>query len=229
MKLQQQNILIIEDEAQIRKFLRISLEAQGLNVDEASTATAGLSLAQANNHDLIVLDLGLPDLDGQVVIRRLRQHLKTPVIVLSVRASEDEKIQALDNGANDYVTKPFAIGELMARVRALLRFNQTMVSTRDRIEVHDLLIDPDSREVFRGEQALQLSRKEFDLLHLLAIKPGRILTHQLLLSTIWGDSFINETHYLRILVGHLRQKLGDDPMQPRYILTVQGVGYRLKS
>lgn len=228
MKLQQQNILIIEDEAQIRKFLRISLEAQEFNVDEASTASQGLSLAQGNNYDLIVLDLGLPDLDGQVVIRRLRQHLKTPLIVLSVRASEDEKIQALDNGANDYVTKPFAIGELMARVRALLRFNQTMLTSRGRIEVHDLLIDPDSRDVLRGEETLQLSRKEFDLLHLLALKPGQLLTHQVLLNTIWGESFVYETHYLRVLVGHLRQKLGDDPMQPRYILTVQGVGYRLK-
>jgi len=229
MKLEQQNILIIEDEAQIRKFLRISLESQGLNVDEASTALQGISMTEARDYNLIVLDLGLPDLDGQTVIRRIRENLMTPVIVLSVRASEDEKIQALDNGANDYVTKPFAIGELMARVRALLRFNQTIAAARDNIEVHDLVINPDSREVYRDEEQLHLSRKEFDLLHLLAVKPGRILTHQVLLSTLWGASYVTETHYLRVLVGHLRQKLSDDPMQPKYIITVQGVGYRLKA
>lgn len=228
MKLPQQNILIIEDEAQIRKFLRISLESQALNVDEASNATQGLSMAEAHAYDLIVLDLGLPDIDGQTVISQLRQHLKIPIIVLSVRASEDEKIEALDNGANDYVTKPFAIGELMARVRALLRLNQTIDTTQNSIELQDLVINPATREVLRGKEQLHLSRKEFDLLHLLAIKPGRILTHQVLLSTLWGDSFVNETHYLRVLVGHLRQKLGDDPMQPDYIVTVQGVGYRIK-
>ncbi len=229
MTLNQQKVLIIEDEAQIRKFLRISLESQGYEVNEVANATEGLSEAEKQVFDLIVLDLGLPDMDGQIVIAKLRQQLKTPIIVLSVRASEDEKIQALDAGANDYVTKPFAIGELMARVRALLRLNQALDSGQERIEIHDLIIDTNSREVYRKQEQVHLSRKEFDLLHLLAIKPGRILTHQVLLSTLWGDTFVNETHYLRVLVGHLRQKLSDDPMKPDYVITVQGVGYRLKS
>lgn len=226
MKLEQQKILIIEDEAPIRKFLRISLEAQGYDVTEVSHAEQGLLLCQQQNFDLIVLDLGLPDKDGQTVIASLRQSLATPIIVLSVRATESEKIQALDAGANDYVTKPFAIGEFLARVRVLMRLNETLQPSQDRIISSDLLIDLNLREVYQADKQVHLSRKEFDLLHLLLAKPGRILTHQQLLSTIWGETFVSETHYLRVLVGHLRQKLNDDPMNPHYIATVQGVGYR---
>lgn len=229
MIVNQPRVLIIEDEAQIRKFLRISLESQGYTITEAVNGSEGLSSATTTTFDLVILDLGLPDMNGQRVIKKLRQKHNMPIIVLSVRASENEKIQALDSGANDYVTKPFAIGELMARIRVLLRQSQSIESAPDKIEINDLVIDAYSREVYLDNEQLHLSRKEFELLHLLAIQPGRILTHQMLLRTIWGETFTHETHYLRVLIGHLRQKLGDDPMNPQYITTVQGVGYRLKT
>jgi two-component system KDP operon response regulator KdpE len=224
--IQQTRILIIEDEAPIRKFLRISLESEGYDITETATAAAGVDATKAKTFDLIVLDLGLPDKDGQAVITALRQSLATPIIVLSVRATENEKIRALDAGANDYVTKPFAIGEFLARVRVLMRLNQSQQQSADLIQVADLEVNVNLREVSRHQQPIHLSRKEFDLLHMLVINPGRLITHQQLLSNIWGDAFVSETHYLRVLVGHLRQKLGDDPMHPRYITTVQGVGYR---
>lgn len=227
MLAEQHKILIIEDEAQIRKFLRISLEAQNYIVTEVVNASAGIQQTTENSYDLIILDLGLPDMDGQQLITRLRQTLTTPIIVLSVRASENEKIQALDAGANDYVTKPFGIGELMARVRVLVRQHET-VDDAKQLTVQDIELDATTRQVTQNKQLVHLSRKEFELLNMLLAKPGRILTHQQLLTTIWGQTFINETHYLRVLVGHLRQKLSDDPVQPRYIETIQGVGYRIK-
>ncbi len=228
MSISTKTILIIEDEPQIRQFLRISLEAQSYQVTIASNANDGIELAKKQPIDLIILDLGLPDKDGYEVITAIRKYEQTPIIVLSVRASEDEKVRALDNGANDYVTKPFGISELMARVRALIRLNDNQPSTQATIDIDNLTINTQTHEVFLDGDSIHLSRKEFELLHQLTMTPGRILTHQQLLKTIWGEHFINETHYLRILVGHLRQKLNDDPMQPRFIITVQGVGYRFK-
>lgn len=228
MNITAKTILIIEDEAQIRQFLRISLEAQSHTVIIATNAAQGLELASKQPIDLIILDLGLPDRDGQQVIKELRKRSQIPIIVLSVRASEDEKVRALDAGANDYVTKPFGISELMARVRALIRINDNQPSTQARIQFDNLTIDTQSHEVWLDNEAIHLSRKEFELLYQLTVTPGRILTHQQLLKIIWGEHFVSETHYLRILVGHLRQKLNDDPMQPRFIITVQGIGYRFK-
>ncbi|SFK37718.1 response regulator [Methylophaga sulfidovorans] len=228
MNIAAKTILIIEDEAQIRQFLRISLEAQSYTVVIATNAAEGLELAGKQPVDLIILDLGLPDRDGQQVIQELRKRSQIPIIVLSVRASEDEKVRALDAGANDYVTKPFGISELMARVRALIRINDNQPSTQAKIQFDNLTIDTQSHEVWLDNQAIHLSRKEFELLYQLTVTPGRILTHQQLLKIIWGEHFVSETHYLRILVGHLRQKLNDDPMQPRFIITVQGIGYRFK-
>lgn len=220
-------ILVVEDEAQIRKFLRISLEAHGFTVEEARLGEDGLKLCASAQPDLVILDLGLPDVDGQDFIVRLREWSQVPVIVLSVRASEMEKVQALDAGANDYVTKPFGISELMARIRVVLRSHEGVTSTPTIFESAGLRVDLAKREVSVDGESIHLSRKEYELLRLLTNHSGQVLTHQQILREIWGPAQQDETHYLRVLVGQLRQKLGDDPTRPRFIVTVQGVGYRL--
>lgn len=220
-------ILVVEDEAQIRKFLRISLEAHGFTVKEARLGEDGLRLCAAAQPHLVILDLGLPDMDGQDFILRLREWSQVPVIVLSVRDSEMEKVQALDAGANDYVTKPFGISELMARIRVVLRNHEGVTSTSTIFESAGLRVDLAQREVSVDGESIHLSKKEYELLHLLTTHPGQVLTHQQILREIWGPAQQDETHYLRVLVGQLRQKLGDDPTRPRFIVTVQGVGYRL--
>lgn len=221
-------ILLIEDEAQIKKFLRISLEAHDYQVLETRLGEQGLAMLVAQPIDLLILDLGLPDMDGQEVIKALRKWSQIPIIVLSVRSSEEEKVQALDAGANDYVTKPFGISELMARVRALLRINDSTVTSSSKREVNGLFMDLAEYQVKLDNQLLHLSRKEFELLRLLTEQPGHILTHRYLTQAIWGESFVDETHYLRVLVRQLRHKLGEKTIQPRFIETVQGVGYRFK-
>jgi two-component system KDP operon response regulator KdpE len=202
------------------------LEAHGYAVLEARTGEDGLSLAAQNPPQLVIVDLGLPDVDGQKVIERLREWSEIPILVLSVRGDEREKVKALDSGANDYVTKPAAISELMARVRVLLRKRadegESAVYERD-----GLRIDLSRREVQRGGLPVHVTRKEYQLLRLLVRHAGRVLTHQHLLREVWGPGFTTETHYLRVLVSGLRQKLGDDPADPNYIVTEQGVGYRL--
>jgi two-component system KDP operon response regulator KdpE len=221
-------ILLIEDEAQIKKFLRISLETHHHVVLEARLGEQGLAIMVEQKVDLLIVDLGLPDMDGQDVIKALRKWSQIPIIVLSVRSSEDEKVQALDAGANDYVTKPFGISELMARVRALLRINDNTVASSSKREINGLFIDLAEYQVKLDDRIIHLSRKEFELLRLLTEQPGHILTHRFLTQTIWGESFVDETHYLRVLVRQLRHKLGEEPIQPRFIETVQGVGYRFK-
>jgi len=220
-------ILVIEDEAHIRSFLRISLEAHGYGVLEARTGEGGLLLAGQNQPQLVIVDLGLPDMDGQQVIERLREWSEIPILVLSVRGDEKEKVRALDSGANDYVTKPAAISELMARVRVLLRKRDPGEVESAIYERNSLRIDLSRREVHRDGLAVHVTRKEYQLLRLLVRSAGRVLTHQYLLSEVWGPRFTSETHYLRVLVSGLRQKLGDDPADPHYIVTEQGVGYRL--
>jgi len=222
-------ILLVEDEAQIRKFLRISLEAHGFTVLEARLAGDGLKLSADEKPDLVILDLGLPDMDGQEFISRLREWSMLPIIVLSVRSDEAEKVEALDAGANDYVTKPFGISELMARIRAMLRMRseETKAPDESTFENGELRVDLASRTVTVNGKLVQLSRKEYDLLKLLVNNAGQVLTHQQIMRLIWGPSREDETHHLRVLIGHLRQKLGDQPTRPRYILTEQGVGYRL--
>ncbi|WP_339777849.1 response regulator transcription factor [uncultured Methylophaga sp.] len=221
-------ILLIEDEAQIKKFLRISLEAHHHKVLEARLGEQGLVIMVEQQVDLLIVDLGLPDMDGQDVIKALRKWSQIPIIVLSVRSSEDEKVQALDAGANDYVTKPFGISELMARVRALLRINDNTVASSSKREINGLFIDLAEYQVKLDDRIIHLSRKEFELLRLLTEQPGHILTHRHLTQSIWGESFVDETHYLRVLVRQLRHKLGEEPIKPRFIETVQGVGYRFK-
>ena len=222
-----QRVLIMEDEAQIRKFLRISLEAHGYAVAEARTGGQGIELAGSEPPDLVILDLGLPDMEGVKVIRRLREWSAVPIIVLSVRAEEREKVQSLDAGADDYMTKPFGIAELMARLRALLRNRRREADLETAvIQSGGLTVDLNRRLVTLDGETVQLSRKEYDLLRLLATHAGQVLTHHQILQEIWGESHTEDTHYLRVLVGNLRQKLKDEPTRPRHILTEQGVGYR---
>lgn len=227
MNVTHNTILVVEDEAQIRKFLRISLEAHGYEVREARLGEDGLALCAELQPQLVILDLGLPDIDGQQFITRVREWSQVPIIVLSVRAAEAEKVQALDAGANDYVTKPFGISELMARIRVVLRVHEEPADAATVFESHGLRVDFAQREVRVDGVPVHLSRKEFGLLRLLIASRGRVLTHQQILREVWGEAHQDEIHYLRVLVGQLRQKLGDDPGQPRFIVTVQGVGYRL--
>lgn len=220
-------ILVIDDEAQIRKFLRISLSTQGYTVLEAGNGTQGLAQAALAGPDLIVLDLGLPDMDGQEVLAQLREWSQVPVLVLSVRASEGEKVLALDGGANDYVTKPFAIQEFLARVRVLLRHPGSDGQQVAAVQSGSLCVDFAYRKVSVGGTEVALTRKEYAVLALLARHLGRVVTQQQLLRDIWGPTHVEDSHYLRVVVGHLRQKLGDDPTTPRFIVTEAGVGYRL--
>ena len=220
-------ILVIDDEPQIRRFLDISLRAQGYVVALAESGRAGLAELAAHGADVVVLDIGLPDLDGHGVLSELRQWSQVPVIMLTVRDGETEKVAALDGGANDYVTKPFGVQELMARIRGLLR---TRIAASDTamplFDDGHLHVDLGRREVTLDGQPVALSRKEFALLALLLQHPGRVVTQPQLLRELWGPNHQDDTHYLRILVGKLRQKLGDDATAPRYIATEPGVGLR---
>ena len=220
-------VLVIDDEPQIRKFLRISLASQGYKVLEAGTGAEGLSQAALGRPELVVLDLGLPDMDGQQVLRELREWSQVPVLVLSVRASEVQKVEALDGGANDYVTKPFGIQEFLARVRALLRQVPQAVAEESAPRFGPLTVDLAYRRVTLAGEEVALTRKEYALLAQLARHPGRVITQQQLLKDIWGPTHVEDSHYLRIVVAHVRQKLGDDPTAPRFIVTEPGVGYRL--
>ncbi|MFG0421456.1 response regulator [Ectopseudomonas khazarica] len=222
------SILLIDDEAQIRKFLRIALSAQGYRVLEAANGEDGLAQVALQSPDVVVLDLGLPDLDGQQVLRRLREWSQVPVLVLSVRASEGEKVLALDGGANDYVSKPFGIQEFLARVRVLLRQGQVREALPANIVCGGLNIDLAYRRVSVEGGEVALTPKEYAVLALLGQHLGRVVTQQQLLRDIWGPSHVGDSHYLRVVVGHLRQKLGDDPAAPRYLITEAGVGYRLR-
>jgi len=220
-------ILVIDDEPQIRRFLDISLRAQGYVVALAESGRAGLAELAAHGADLVVLDIGLPDLDGHGVLHELRQWSQVPVIMLTVRDGEAEKVAALDGGANDYVTKPFGVQELMARIRGLLRARIAPADAA--MPVFDdghLHVDLGRREVTLDGEPVVLSRKEFALLALLLQHAGRVVTQPQLLRELWGPTHQDDTHYLRILVGKLRQKLGDDATAPRYIATEPGVGLR---
>ncbi|MCQ4234873.1 response regulator [Pseudomonas stutzeri] len=219
-------ILIIDDEPQIRRFLRISLAAQGYTVVEAATGAQALTQIALAQPDLAVLDLGLPDMDGKDVLARLRQSSQIPVLVLSVRAGEGEKVQVLDGGANDYVNKPFSIQEFLARIRVLLRqAGGTEPSTL--VRSGSLCLDLAARRVTLDETEVPLTRKEYAVLAMLAQHSGRVVPQRQLLKEIWGPTHVDDSHYLRVVVGHLRQKLGDNPAAPRFIVTEAGVGYRL--
>ncbi|MBK1625275.1 response regulator [Afifella marina] len=219
-------ILIIDDEPQIRKFLRVALGAHGFEVFEAENGRKGVEAVALREPDLVILDLGLPDIDGKEVITRLREWSNLPILVLSVREGEDEKVAALDAGANDYVVKPFGIPEFLARVRVLLRPARKAGEDSAEIVVGDLKLDLARHEVSLAAEKLKLTPKEFELLAYLMRNAGRILTHRQILTSVWGPANAEDVQYLRVFVGRLRQKLGDDPASPRYILNEPGVGYR---
>ena len=219
-------VLIIDDETQIRKFLDIALRAQGYKTLLAETGQQGLETLALHGADLVILDLGLPDLDGLEVLKQLREWSQVPVIILSVRADETEKVALLDAGANDYVTKPFSVQELMARIRVMLR--SSLGHTIESVIFDDgiLKIDFAQRQVFLAHVLLSLTRKEFQLLMLLAQHRGQLLTQPHILKELWGPTHQQDTHYLRILVAKLRNKLNDDAIHPKYISTEPGVGLR---
>lgn len=219
-------ILVIDDEAQIRRFLDIGLRAEGYEVLLAATAAEGLALAATRTPDLVILDIGLPDMDGHAVLAELRQWSQLPVLMLSARDTEGEKVRALDRGANDYVTKPFGIQELMARLRALLRNRPGEPELPPRYDDGRLAIDLTRREVRLDGAPVALTRKEYAVLELLLRHAGRVVTQQQLLREVWGPTHTGDSQYLRIVIGRLRQKLGDDPVNPRWLKTEPGVGHR---
>ena len=223
--MQRTRILVIDDEPQIHRFLRPALEASGYGVERADTAADGLAMARARPPALVLLDLGLPDMDGQDALLQLRAASQVPVVVLSARDEEAGKVAALDNGADDYVEKPFGLDELLARIRAALRHAHPGTAASEMFEAGGLKVDMARRVVSASGAPVQLSPREYDLLALLARHSGKVLTHRHLLNAVWGPAHGQDVQYLRVYVGHLRQKLG--PAAARLLLTEPGVGYRL--
>ncbi|CNK30456.1 two-component regulatory protein response regulator KdpE [Yersinia mollaretii] len=220
------NILIVEDEKEIRRFVRIALESEGWRVFESDTLQRGLIEAGTRKPDLIILDLGLPDGDGLTYIQDLRQWSAIPIIVLSARNSEEDKVAALDAGADDYLSKPFGISELLARVRVALRRHSGGSSESPLVNFADISVDLINRQVTRAGESLHLTPIEFRLLSALLANAGKVITQRQLLTQVWGPNYVEHSHYLRIYMGHLRQKLETDPTRPKHLLTETGVGYR---
>lgn len=219
--------LVIDDELEIRRFLRVSLNANGFDVREAATGADGVTLAATLRPEIIILDIGLPDISGLEVLIHLREWSRVPVIALSARHGESDKIAMLDAGANDYLTKPFSVGELMARIRAARRAALPTPESSS-AEVGGLRIDFAARVVTLDDAPLKLTKTEYALLRMLAENLGKVLTHRQLLRGVWGPEYERETHYLRVYVGQLRKKIEADPDNPRYLITESGVGYRLR-
>lgn len=224
-------IAVIEDEAPIRKFLRASLSAEGYCVEEAGDAQSGMRLVTQRAPQLVLLDLGLPDRDGKEVVSEISGFSSVPIVVLSARDQEREKVAALDAGADDYLTKPFGVSELLARIRVALR-HHSRISTAGAtgqqtiFRSGPLVVDLAARRVFIDQRELRLTKLEYDLLSVLVRHAGRVLTHRFLLKEVWGPNNVQETHYLRVFVANLRKKIEPEPARPRFILTEQGVGYR---
>ena len=219
-------VLVVDDEAQIRRFLRISLEANRYRVHEALTGREALAEAARLRPDVVILDLGLPDQDGLAVLRQLREWNRVPVVVLSVRDRDEDKIALLDAGADDYLTKPFSLGELLARLRAAQRHSQPLPETAV-FRSGTLAVDLARRAVTVEGEVVKLTTTEYALLRLFVQNAGKVLTHTQLLREVWGPSYVEETHYLRVYLAHLRRKLEADPANPRLLITEPGVGYRL--
>jgi len=224
----QAEILIIEDEVQIRKLLEITLESNDYKTFFAVNAKEGLLAAANHQPDLIILDLGLPDEDGQVVLKRLREWFKNPIIILTVKNAEEEIVKALDNGANDYLTKPFRTQELLARIRTALR-NLVQKDNEPIVQFGTVSIDFTSRIVKLKDEILKLTATEYNLLSILVKNEGRVLTHHYLLKEVWGNSYSDQTQYLRVFVAQLRKKIEEDPNRPKFIITESGVGYRFNT
>lgn len=223
------HVLIVDDDLAIRRFLRTSLTAHGHSVFEAETGQEALNSVVANHPDVIILDLGLPDMDGVEVTRQLREWTKTPIIILSVREHEANKIMALDAGADDYLTKPFGIGELMARLRVAMRHALSHMEEIELFELGELAVDLTRRVVTVSSDEVQLTPTEYTLLRVLIQHAGKVLTHLQLLREVWGPGYEHEKHLLRVNISNLRSKLEAEPARPQYILTEPGVGYRLRS
>lgn len=221
--------VLIEDDPAIRKFLSTSLTAEGFKLFEAETGKQGMIEASIRKPDLIILDLGLPDIDGVELIKRIREWSLMPIIILSARSNEQHKIEALDAGADDYLTKPFSLGELLARIRAALR--RSLINpeqSQELFQTGDLIVDLFKRQVLLNHQEIHLTPIQYRLLSVLVKNAGKVLTHQYLLKEVWGLPYQENAHYLRIYMSQLRQKLEIDPTQPQYLLTESGIGYRLK-
>jgi two-component system KDP operon response regulator KdpE len=222
--------LFVEDEAEIRRFVRSTLEAEGWSVHEASSLHEGVARAGTVKPDLVILDLGLPDGDGREFIRSVREWSNVPIIVLSARVEETDKVEALDAGADDYLTKPFGVAELLARVRAAVRRRTAPIDAAHGVfRFGDVEVDLAARSVRRGAEAVHLTPVEFRLLELLIVNAGKVLTHRMILREVWGPSHVEHNHYVRVYMGHLRQKLEHDPARPRHLLTETAVGYRLQA
>ena len=224
-------LLVVEDEAQMRRFLRTSLATHGYRIVEATTGAEALTLAKGHNPELVLLDLGLPDMDGLEVARKLREWMKAPIIVVSARGQEEDKVRALDEGADDYLTKPFGTGELMARIRVALRHASRagVASTEPVIVVGDIRLDLDKRSVHVDEAEVHLTPTEYKLLTFLMKNAGKVLTHRQLLKEVWGPSYATQTQYLRVYMTQLRHKLEHHAARPKYLVTEAGVGYRFRT
>ncbi|UPT67705.1 MAG: response regulator [Sphingobacteriales bacterium JAD_PAG50586_3] len=219
------DILIIDDEAQIRRLLQITLQAEGYAVKEASTAAEGITMAASHRPQLVILDIGLPDESGHEVLKKLREWYDNPIIILSAQSDEEDIVKALDNGANDYLIKPFRTGELVARIRTALR--NTNKDKADPVITNDIVtIDLAAHTVKKNDELLKLTSTEYTLLALMAKNEGKVLTHQYLLKQVWGPTYIEQSQYLRVFVAQLRKKLEDNPNKPAYIVTESGIGYR---
>jgi two-component system, OmpR family, KDP operon response regulator KdpE len=218
-------ILIIDDEVQIRRLLEITLSASGYKISEASTGKEGLSLAATVHPVLIILDLGLPDTDGFIILKKLREWYEKPVLILSVKNSEDDIIRALDNGADDYLTKPFRTGELLARIRVAIKHSQSNID-EPLLKFDSLTIDLANHTARKNNELVKLTSTEYSLLSLLAKNEGRVLTHQYILKEVWGMGYIEQTQYLRVFMAQLRKKVEDDPGKPKLLITESGIGYR---
>ncbi len=220
-----ESILIIDDELQIRRLLEITLSANGYKIIQSINGKEGLVEAATQHPNLIILDLGLPDIDGQEILKKLREWFFKPIIVLSVRSSEEDIIKALDNGANDYLTKPFRTGELLARIRAAMRSVENNTDASE-IEIGSLSIDMVSHIVRKNKEIIKLTVTEFSLLNLLTKNRGRVLTHQYILKEVWGYGYVEQTQYLRVFVAQLRKKIEENPSKPTLLITESGIGYR---
>jgi two-component system KDP operon response regulator KdpE len=221
-------ILVVDDERPIRRFLRASLSAHEYDVIEAETGQEAIAALTARHPDLVILDLSLPDMEGLEVLSRLREWSDIPVIILSVRDAEDEKIRALDAGADDYLTKPFNVGELSARIRAALRHVQKQDATPSTIQVDELQVDYVHRRILLSGEEVSLTPTEYEILKFLIGNAGKVVTHHMLLHNVWGSGYENDPHLVRVNISNLRQKIERDPARPRFILTESGVGYRFR-
>jgi two-component system KDP operon response regulator KdpE len=220
-------VLVVDDEPQIRRFLRASLSGHGYRVIEAATGQEALNEMTSGKPDLMILDLGLPDMDGLQVLARVREWSQVPILVLSVREREQDKIAALDAGADDYLTKPFGVGELLARLRTAVRHGLP-AGQEPTFETGELKVDLARRQVWVANREVKLTPTEYALLRYLVAHAGKVVTHRQLLHDVWGPAYVDEPHYVRVYVGQLRHKIEQDPAQPRYLLTETGVGYRLQ-